>query len=339
MAIENIPPTKTNDAEIGHSDPVVSAIEGKLEALEQQYEALLTAAEAGKSVGFSEYGRTIDYDREQECLITYGRGGQRIALTWGDIRSAMLFGVEYRFGSDQDTSGKQLDPQYVMNKKAFLVLSYQERKQYLEYLKVAYEESQNPRNRNHADEAYTGIYESMQKDDAELERGRLAEKMLLAYLIKYFSEHPDEGYPYDPGPVMDVEYRIDLMIQVKDMQQQIRQVAVQFSTDPSEETFLRKDKEVRRGLFKLTHENRGFNPLDSFYLIQSDVVADIMCSTYRKWRDPNNSGALTSVKKCDPRGPFALLTDEDNRLLMDNLKTLLDGVRSIRDGTIENHVS
>ena len=335
------PQERQLEHEEAESIKIIAEIDNQLEQLEEQHQELIEKADRGEPVCFAEHGRTIDYDESTDSLYFYGKGGSKTPLTWGDVRSASLFGVEFKFGDTTITPGDPAEDEGQDNarhseQKAFIAVMYTERRVHLEHLKQAYQGSINPLNRNCFDQAYTGIYESLRSDDAELRRGVLAEKMFYAYLLKYFSDHPNVGFPFDPGPEMDAEYKVDLVIQLP-MQVTAEgpnvippQVAIQFGSNPSEAAVEHKMKMAKRGMDQLQRELGGISMFDSYAIITSDKIADNLSDAYARWRPQLDDGRSKPINKCDPRGPLFALSEDEEQSISEQLEPLFAELRKLQ---------
>jgi hypothetical protein len=297
--------TGTNNEQ---NDPVLEDLNVEIKALDSKYETLENLALEGFPVSFEDKDtRTIDADGV--ALYVWDKKATKLAITWGEVQSAAMFGYRFKFGNSTTDKTFTLLPAYVTQKRAFIHIEYQRRKRELEYMKIAYKESKDPLNTRNTDVAYLAWYEDFMRDDAELNRGKLAEKMFIAAVIKECLDNHYPFSPYEPGPIEDIEYKVDLMVQGRFKDGYPFHVGIQFTTNETESGIKMKLQLSDRGYFKRTHAQAV--PIEVYSLIASSTLGEIFNKVYAQWRPQLPNKEYLSIQKCDPRGPLVLLSKEE----------------------------
>lgn len=239
---------------------------------------------------------------KKENFLMYQKGGVEInAITEGQVLVSSMWDEDYRLG---ETVSKKFKRKYIFAKA-------RERLRDLYDQQIVIRESKQSYNNTNYGNSYQAIAERYE-ENAEIEPGVMAEKMVLSFLTKITHDHdlPFRIKTRDVTIYDDVEYKIDFILEMKkdkdssgvgiEEPEDRKDIGIQFTTANNKSVLHHKENEqLPEAKKRLEREgNFDFEKLVLVKLPMKNVV-DI----YNEWNE-------TSASKRLPGGPDEAWSDE-----------------------------
>ncbi len=289
------------EADFGGQDvaeKVLAAQEQKATLMNRLRADLAQLSETG-TVGIEGKMRGASYDPETESLYCFGKGGQKLPLSRGQLMVAGLWGESYYL---DESVPYDIKKQYLVQKARYEISDLFDNQIAL------YEANQNYNQNTGLDTAYQAVTERYE-EGYEIPPGLAAEKMVESLLTKLAIDH---DLPYQLKSVSvyeDVEYKIDFIIEpihedrgevgVGVAEPEDRpDIGIQFTTAESELTVEHKKRQITQAKSRL--EREGELKLKDLVLIVLPIHE--VANVYREWQETKGNRRL-------PGGPDELWSD------------------------------
>jgi hypothetical protein len=258
------------DAETRHRSRTSDTQRAVFELQKQKQERMtrlrdeLHSLDAGEQIEWPKDAKQVFWDAETRAPYLLGRGGiEKIPLTRGGMMVAPMWGVSYKL---PDTMPRELKRRYLLEAAKYDIGEMRDRQIAMSEADASYHQGSG------YDEAYRATLEDRQEPE-----GILAERMVKSFLTSLCYDHDVPFEVKDVDVRQDVEGKIDFIIHIeRDELQHERGVAVedadmhdeigvQFTIAQSEKTIEKKERQLRRARWELSHGERS---VDDIVLVQ-----------------------------------------------------------------------
>lgn len=263
------------------AEKVVGVQEQKAALMRDLQENLSQLTETG-TVGTEGKMRGAGYDQETDTLFCFGKGGEKIPLSRGQLQVAGLWGESYYL---DESVPYEIKKRYLVQTARYQIADL------FDHQIALYEANQKYNLNTGLDNAYHAVTERYEAG-YKIPPGLAAEKMVESFLTKLAIDH---HLPYQLKSVSvyeDVEYKIDFIIEpIHEDRGEIGvgvakpeerpDIGIQFTTTASALTVQHKKKQVTQSKSRL--EREGELKLKDLVLVVLPIHE--VAAVYQTWQD------------------------------------------------------